>query len=40
MTLEAGSRHERQTFERPSRQVRLPLERAEWPDSTLIRVEP
>lgn len=40
MTMEAGTRRERQTFDQPSRQVRLPLERAGWPDDTLIRLEP
>jgi hypothetical protein len=40
MTMEAGSRHERRTFDRPARQVKLPLEQADWPDSTLIRLEP
>lgn len=40
MTMEAGARHERQTLDQPSRQVKLPLEEAGWPDSTLIRLEP
>lgn len=40
MTMEAGERHERQTLDQPSRQLKLPLELAGWPDSTLIRLEP
>lgn len=40
MTMTAGSRNERRTFDQQSRHIRLPLESADWPDSTLIRIEP
>jgi hypothetical protein len=40
LTMTTGSRHERQAFDQPSRHIKLPLENADWPDSTLIRIEP
>lgn len=39
MTLTAGSRHERYTFNQPSQRISLPVEAADWPDTTLIQIE-